>query len=341
MQSGLLETPTMEYKTVPLRDVSSRETQVRQEFDNEFIEELTRSIKREGVLVPIIVRSFKGGFEIVAGEQRWRAAKRAGLKEIPVAVIEADERRVLEVAILENVKRKDLQGWEREDAISAMWQSGAYKTHEDLGRVLDVKGGHIRDILNSHELRHSEKLPLASSTRMITTISSLDKESRKAILEAQEEGDLPKDVHRTTKIVASLKKAPQAARPKIVEALAKSKVALEEADEMAQVAETSVEVDQLVEAKRVLPERDYKAVISYVKQEKAGGRRPVLKTVVQGDVKIWNMYLNTVEGILAEFRSLSPRKCRGWDTDHRTRLTSALSEIERYLHQMMEAVAEV
>jgi len=301
----------MEYKIVPLEQVHTRESQVRQEFDQEFIQELAQSIKRDGILVPIIVRTVGRGYEIVAGEQRWRAGKIAKLKEVPVAIMEADDRRVLEVAMVENLKRKDLQGWEKEDAITAMWGSGAYKTHDDLGRVLDVKGNHVRDILLAGKLRRDEKLPLGSSTRMITTIATLDKGTRKAILEAQESGDLAKDVHKTTKIAASLKKAPQAARPKIVHAIARSGVRLEEADEIAEIAETDQEVDQLVEAKKSLPERDYKAVVSYMKQEKAGGRRPVLKTVVQGDIKIWNAYLNTVEGARDELKLLSPSKCRG------------------------------
>ncbi len=330
----------MEYKTVPVEQLKSRESQVRKEFDQEFMDELARSVKREGVLVPIIVRAVRNGYEIVAGEQRWRAAKVAKLKEVPVAVMEADDRRVLEVAMLENVKRKDLQGWEREDAITAMWESGAYKTHDDLGRVLDVKGNHVRDILLARKLRRDEKLPLGSSTRMITTIATLDKDSRKAILEAQETGDLAKDVHKTTKIVASLKKAPQAARTKLVEAIVKSDVRLEEADEMAEIAETEKEVEQLVEARRSLPERDYKAVVSYVKQEKAGGRKPVIKTVVQGDMKIWNAYLNTVEGVRDELKLLSPSKCRGWDVDHRNRLKSALVEIDHYVNDMLKALSE-
>src|SRR2546422_3283690 len=110
----------MEYKTVPLVQVRTRESQVRQEFDQEFINELAQSIKRDGILVPIIVRAAGRGYEIVAGEQRWRAAKIAKLSEIPVALMEADDRRVLEVAMVENLKRKDLQGWEKEDAIAAM-----------------------------------------------------------------------------------------------------------------------------------------------------------------------------------------------------------------------------
>ncbi len=340
MDSRLQVGVIVEYKTVAVDLLKSRESQVRKEFDQEFIDELSRSVKREGVLVPIIVRPIRNGYEIIAGEQRWRAAKVAKLKEVPVAVMEADDRRVLEVALLENVKRKDLQGWEREDAIAAMWDSGAYKKHDDLGRVLDVSGNTVRDILAARKLRREEGLPQGSSTRMITTLKTLDKGSRKAILEAQERGDLAKDVHDTDKIVASLKKAPEAARPKLVEALAKSQIRQEDADEMAEVAESEEEVEQLVDAKRSLPERDYKAVISYVRQEKAGGRRPVIKTVVQGDVKTWNAYLNTVEGVRDELMLLSPSKCRGWDVDHRRRLNSSLLKIDHHVHELLRELSE-
>ena len=330
----------VEYKSEPIEQLRSRESQVRKEFDQEFLDELSRSVKREGVLVPIIVRPVRNGYEIVAGEQRWRAAKAARLKNVPVAIMEADDRRVLEVALLENIKRKDLQGWEREDAIAEMWENGAYSTHDELGRVLDVKGNQVENILLAHKLRRAEKLPLGSSTRMITTTATLDKESRRAILEAQERGDLAKDVHRTTKMVASLKKAPEAARTKLVDALAKSEVRLDEADEMAEIAETNEEVQQLVDAKRSLPERDYKAVISYVKQEKAGGRKPAIKTVVEGDVKIWNTYLNTVENVRNELFLLSPSKCRGWDVEHRERLNAALLKIDHHVHEMLRALSE-
>ncbi len=329
----------MEYKTLPIGQVKSRESQVRREFDQEFIDELARSVEREGVLVPIIVRAVRSGYEIVAGEQRWRAAKVAKLKEVPVAVMEADDRRVLEVALLENVKRKDLQGWEREAAIAAMWEGGAYETYDDLGHVLDVRGTHVRDILDAHKLRRDESLPSGSSTRMITTTASIDEKSRKAILEAQETGTLAKDVHKTTKIVGSLRKAPEEARLKLVEALAKSDVRLEEVGELAEIVETEEEVEQLVEAKRSLSDRDYRAVVSYVKQEKAGGRKPVIKTVVQGDVKIWNAYLNTVEGVRDELQLLSPSKYAGWDVDHRHRLKSALVEIDHYVNEMLQALS--
>src|SRR2546430_15078613 len=82
-----------QYQMVPINRLYARSSQVRQEFDEEFIDELATSIKREGVIVPLIVREKKDGFEIIAGEQRWRAAKKAGLKEIPVAGDYADQRK--------------------------------------------------------------------------------------------------------------------------------------------------------------------------------------------------------------------------------------------------------
>ena len=325
----------MEYKVVPLDQLHSRASQVRQEFDQEFIEELAHSVKREGVLVPIIVRTVRKGYEIVAGEQRWRAAKIAKLKEVPVAIMEADDRRVLEVALLENVKRKDLHGWEREDAIAALWETKAYGSLSDLGKVLDVQGDHVKEILRARELRRAEHLPKGSSTRMITTVAPLDRASRKAILEAQEQGDIEKDVHNVTKLVSSLRKIPEGARPRIVEAVAKKQLDLDDVDSMPGVAETEDDVEQLVEAKRTLPEREYHSVVSYVKQERAGGRKPVLKTIISGDVTIWNTYLNTLEAARDEILLLSPSKCRGWDVEHRVRLQKALNQIDRHVQEML------
>ena len=339
MQSQRSVGVIVEYKAVPLERLRSRESQVRQEFDEDFIEELARSVKREGILVPIIVRATRNGYEIVAGEQRWRAAKIAKLKEVPVAIIEADDKRVLEVALVENVKRKDLHGWEREDAIAAMWTTKAY-SYEDLGRVLDVKGEHVKEILRARELRRTENLPKGSATRMITTVAPLDRASRKAILEAQEAGEIEKDVHKVTKMVSSLKKVPETARPRIVEAVAKKQFAMDDVDALPGVAETAEEVEQLVEAKKTLPAREYRAVVSYVKQEKEGGRKPVLKKVITGDVTIWNTYLNTLETARDEIMLLSPSKCRGWDVEHRVRLQKALAQIDRHVHEMLDELGK-
>lgn len=328
-----------DYQMVPINRVWTRPSQVRQEFDEEFIAELAASIKREGILVPLIVREQKDGFEIIAGEQRWRAAKRAGVKEIPVAVVEADKRKILELALTENLKRKDLEGWEKEDAIAKMYENGLYKNIEELAHVLDVKKDHVQNILSARKLRRDEKLPRDASTRLITATSATDPVTRRAIIDATKEGGgLPKDIPIVTKLVASVRGAPESARVRLVKAVARAEVPLAEVQELAQIVDDESDVEELVRAKRTLPEREYKSVVNYVRTEKEGGRKPILRTVISGDIKIWNTYLNTVENAQAELALLAPSKLKGWDVEHRKRLKNALLAIDDHVKKMLEAV---
>jgi ParB family chromosome partitioning protein len=98
--------------------------------------ELTASVKEKGVLEPLlVVPSRKGGgrWMIVAGERRWRAATAAGVREVPCVVLEADERTVAEIALIENMQRKDLTVWEEADGLLALCERFGY-THEDVAR---------------------------------------------------------------------------------------------------------------------------------------------------------------------------------------------------------------
>jgi ParB-like chromosome segregation protein Spo0J len=311
---------------------------VRQEFDKEFIEELASSIRKEGVLVPIIVRQIGKNFEIIAGEQRWRAAKIAKLKEVPVSVLDVDDKKALELSLIDNVKRKDLQGWEREDAVWEMWKSGHYKSLDDLASVLDVKKAQLENILEARELRRKEGLPDGASTRMITAISSLDAPSRKRILMAQENGDLPRDIHKTTELVANLKKAAEEARPSLVDALASGRVDRASIEELAEAAGDDDEVEQLLEAKKTLSEKEFKSIVSYIKSEKGKGRKPILRTVIDGDIRIWNSYLTSVEAARDELIILKPSKCGGWPIVERQKLKGALLTIENHTQKMLDAL---
>ncbi len=328
----------MDYRPLSIDSVYPRERQVRQVFDDEFIDELAASIRKEGILVPIIVRGMGDGYEIVAGEQRWRAAKKIGLSEVPVSIIDADEKRSTELAFLENVKRKDLAGWEREDAIAAMWASGRYGALAELAEVLDVRTKHLENVLAARDLRREEDLPNGASTRMITAISSLDAATRRTILAAQEKGDLPKDIHETTRLVSHIRKAPEMARPKLVEAYASRDLPMEAVEKVAEVVNDDVEVEQLVEAKRSLPPNEFSSVVSYVKGQKEKGKTPVIKTVIKGDVHIWNSYLNSVESIRDELATLKESKCAGWPVEERNRLMNALNDIEVQVQSMLRAL---
>ena len=105
-----------------LSDIAPNKNQPRKNFEKENLEDLTNSIKERGVIQPIIVRqksSENAKYEIIAGERRWLAARKAGFHEIPVVITEADDLKSLEFAIVENVQRHDLnpleeaQGYKR------------------------------------------------------------------------------------------------------------------------------------------------------------------------------------------------------------------------------------
>jgi ParB family chromosome partitioning protein len=101
-----------EVRRVPVAKVRPCPLQPRKDFSQEALQELADSIKEQGIVQPLIVRQRSDGFEIIAGERRWRAAQMAGLSEVPVIVREADDRAVLELALIENLQRENLNAIE-------------------------------------------------------------------------------------------------------------------------------------------------------------------------------------------------------------------------------------
>ena len=104
-----LEEPEGELLTLPISKVEPREAQPRKRFDEEALQELADSIARYGLIQPIVARKLDSGYyQIIAGERRWRASRMAGLTEVPVRVLEADDRRTAALALVENLQREDL-----------------------------------------------------------------------------------------------------------------------------------------------------------------------------------------------------------------------------------------
>ena len=111
--SSLLGDSTKKIVTnkVSIKDLTRNKLQPRKYFSKENLEELTNSIREQGVIQPIVVRPDKtldGKYEIIAGERRWLASQNAGLHEIPVVILDVDDVKSLEFAIVENVQRQDL-----------------------------------------------------------------------------------------------------------------------------------------------------------------------------------------------------------------------------------------
>jgi len=103
------DTASHDFEYLPLQRIEPKEDQPRTHFEEDGINELADSIRVHGVLSPIMVRSVEGGFyQIIAGERRWRAAREAGLSQIPARIVIADDKTALELAMVENLQREDL-----------------------------------------------------------------------------------------------------------------------------------------------------------------------------------------------------------------------------------------
>ena len=119
---------------IPLNEIKNDNNQPRKAFDSDKIAELTESIKTHGIIQPLILRKLEDGlYIIVAGERRWRAAKLAGLKEVPAIVMDLSERDVLEISLIENIQRQDLNPIE--EALAYKKLLNEFKlTQEDLSK---------------------------------------------------------------------------------------------------------------------------------------------------------------------------------------------------------------
>lgn len=128
------EEPGKEYM-MKLSIIEPNKGQPRKDFNEESIGELADSIKRYGVLQPLLVKKSGDHYEIVAGERRWRAAKEAGLREVPVVIKEYTKQQAMEIALIENVQREDLNPIEEAQAYQQLMQEFELTQEEIAGRV--------------------------------------------------------------------------------------------------------------------------------------------------------------------------------------------------------------
>ena len=149
--SSLIGETKVESKTnkLSLSDIVPNKFQPRKDFDDDNLEDLTNSIKERGVIQPIIVRksnSDNSKFEIIAGERRWLAARKAGLHDIPVVVTEADDLKSLEFAIVENVQRHDLNPLEEAQGYRRLIDEFSYD-QEKVSKFIGKSRSHITNSL--------------------------------------------------------------------------------------------------------------------------------------------------------------------------------------------------
>ena len=146
-------------KQIPIVQISPNPDQPRKTFNEKELQELSDSIKEQGVLVPIILRSVKNKpylYEIVAGERRFRAAKHAGLSEIPALVKTLDDKNAMEIALIENVQRENLNPIEEAEGYKNLMEKCQYEL-SDVSKLIGKSESYIRNLMRINSLPDSVK----------------------------------------------------------------------------------------------------------------------------------------------------------------------------------------
>jgi ParB family transcriptional regulator, chromosome partitioning protein len=167
--------------TCPIEKIFPQKGQPRQHIDKDRLEELAQSIREHGLIEPLVVRRRGDDFEIVAGERRWRAAQRAGLREVLVVVRDASPKEAFELALIENIQREDLNAIEFAEALSRLIDEHGY-TQETLA---DRVGKDRSTVANALRL-----LKLPEKVRKMVVTGDLSEGHARALLGAPNESSL-------------------------------------------------------------------------------------------------------------------------------------------------------
>ena len=204
----------MEVQSIPVDKLVPNPFQARKDFNQEKTDDLALSIEKSGQLVPIIVRSKGGKYEIAEGERRWRCFKQLKRKEIQAVVKDLNDTEMREIAYISNVQREDLLPWERENAIYDLWKTGVYENYGELDKKLGYKSSTVKTVIESREYRLKAKLSDNIDTFTIKSTKGLDDDIRKKVIAKVDSGEISK--RDSYKYAGKLKKMPQAMQRAIV-----------------------------------------------------------------------------------------------------------------------------
>lgn len=147
-ESAALER-TRSQRRVPIEFLKPNPRNPRRHFADAELDELAASIKERGIIQPILVRTARGAadqYEIIAGERRWRAAQRAGLHDVPIVLLEVSDREALELAIIENVQRADLNALEEANGYQALADEFKY-SQDDIAKIVGKSRSHVTNTI--------------------------------------------------------------------------------------------------------------------------------------------------------------------------------------------------
>lgn len=191
-------------RMVAVSELEPHPEQPRRFFDEGALDELARSIESRGLIQPIVVRPHRGGYQIVAGERRWRAAQRARLHQVPVIIREFDEAETLELALVENIQREDLNAIEEAEAYSKLIERFGH-SQEALGRIVHKSRSHIANLLRL--------LDLPATVRAMVADGRLSMGHARALITASDPEGLAQQVVTRGLSVREAEKLAKGARP--------------------------------------------------------------------------------------------------------------------------------
>lgn len=194
----------------------------RKSFDEAELDDLAQSIRERGIIQPILVRNMPGlldVFEIIAGERRWRAAQRAGLHEVPVILVEANDKDALEIAIVENVQRADLNALEEAAGYEQLMGEFGY-TQLDLSKVIGKSRSHVANTLRLLKLPDAVKGMVAQGqlsaghARALLSVPDPEGTAKRVVERGLNVRDVERLAQDEVAVAAQRAKAPSAATPK-------------------------------------------------------------------------------------------------------------------------------
>jgi ParB family chromosome partitioning protein len=175
-------------KMVPIEFLRPGDIQPRKHFDDDSIEALVESVREKGILQPLLVRRHSdqtNAYEIVAGERRWRAAQRAGLREVPVVIKDIGDSEALEIALIENIQREDLTAIEEAEGYRRLMDEFDH-TQEALARAIGKSRSHIANLLRL--------LTLPDSVKQMVNEGTLSAGHARALINTETPAELAKRV---------------------------------------------------------------------------------------------------------------------------------------------------
>ncbi|HEX2639447.1 MAG TPA: ParB/RepB/Spo0J family partition protein, partial [Pyrinomonadaceae bacterium] len=205
-------------KVIEISRIAPNPEQPRVEFGD--LTELTESIREKGVLEPLLVRPNKDGtYMIIAGERRWRSSQLAGLTEVPCIEIDLDEQGVAEIALIENLQRKDLTLWEEADGLAALSSKFGY-THDEIAKKISKSRSTVTELMTiaglpQHIRERCRELNIGAKAALLEVARQFDEAAMVGFLENYDENKKKKEAVKKNgaEPAASTNGSPAAARP--------------------------------------------------------------------------------------------------------------------------------